>query len=158
MELRAMDRRGFLGAFMAAAAALAGGGAATAALAPAAKTLRKPAGVAISANTAPLTAAIEDSRQMLRRLIKECRVVSWTHEASVGDLPIYRVTFRHAPDDAPDILRQDIAHAIDRGHIRDARVDCYSDIDVTHLGDRSFRDPEKKRYEVVVTYIVTGAA
>jgi hypothetical protein len=150
-----MDRRGFLGAFMAAAAALAGGGAATAALAPAAKTLRKPT---ITAGTGLLGDAIEDSRQMLRRLIKECRVVSWTHEASVGDLPIYRVTFRHAPDDAPDILRQDVAHAIEQGHIRDASVDCYADIDVTRLGDRSFREPERKRYEVVVTYIVTGVA
>jgi flavin-binding protein dodecin len=155
-----MDRRGFLGAFMAAAAALAGGGAATAALAPAAKTLRKLPGVAVTANTKPLTDALEDSRQMLRRLINECRVVSWTHEASVGDLPIYRVTFRHAPGDAPDILRQDVAHAIEQGHICDATVHCYQDeVDVFHLGDyRTVEPAGSKRYEVVVSYIVTGAA
>lgn len=153
-----MDRRGFLGAFMAAAAALAGGGAATAALAPAAKTLRKLPGVAVTANTKPLADALEDSRQMLRRLIKECRVVSWERELRHDWPMIYRVTFRHAPDEAADLMCDELRNAIDSGVIRDASVDCYSDIDVTHLGDMSFRDPEKKRYEVVVTYIVTGAA
>jgi hypothetical protein len=144
-----MRRRDFFKVFSAAAAALAAGAASLSSAAP-----RRP--VAVSANTEPLKRAVDDARETLLRLIKECRVMSWSSEAAIGDLLLYEVQYRRDPDAPLTGLDADVAAHVGHGVIRDATVEVVGD-SVIHLGDYQPVPLEKPQYFVTVTYLVKGA-
>jgi hypothetical protein len=152
-----MLRRDFFKALASAAAALSAAPAALAA-STAGRTPTAPQ-VAVTADTEPLNEALQNTREMLRGMLRDCRVRSCSRHDRLDGIVAYKVEYRHDPDGPLTDFDAQVSPIAAIGHIMTVNVAIETNIlDITHLGHFSLAAPEEVERIIEVTYLVPAGA